>query len=186
MPDAHEAYLELFPDRKRLARANLLREAAEMAARSVSAKILTEHGDAKAIVSAIGEARAQRFVSEYINKVIFFKQSNGIEADKRVEPPKIAAIMVCHLYSKPIEDLFISSEKYTPGESPYPQIARGTFFNRLIYACLGLPVGFVKEPLGQDLHRILVTEPFDNERLISVLLKGVFIARGDEHSCLED
>jgi hypothetical protein len=39
---------------------------------------------------------------------------------------------------------------------------------------------------GQDLHRVLVTEDVSNERLMSVLFKGVFWARKVEADCLKD
>lgn len=182
----HKEYLKLFPNKKKLARANLLREAAEMAADSVSSKIQQTHGDIKAIKPAISDARSTAFVDQYISEVILFKKMNNIAPDKRIEAPKIAAIMISHLHAKPITDLFILSPSYPPEKSPYPKVARGAFFNRIVYACLGLPKDFVNEGLGQDLLQVLVTEPLDNRRLLSVTFKGVFLARGDEKSCLED
>jgi hypothetical protein len=49
-----------------------------------------------------------------------------------------------------------------------------------------LRTGFIDETLGFDLLKVLVTEDVSNERLMSVLFKGVFVARGVEADCLKD
>lgn len=157
-----------------------------MAADSVSNYIQKMHGDIHAIRSAIGDKRAARLANEYISELIIYKQKNDIAPNDRIEAPKTAAIIITHLYAKPITELFSFSPTYHPETSPYPDAARGAFFNRIVYECLGLPISFADEGLGQDLLQVLVTEPLDNRRLLSVTFKGIFLARGDEKSCLED
>lgn len=157
-----------------------------MAANSISTKINLEHGDDQAISSLVGETRSEGYVGKYLNSLITFKMQNDIGPDSRIEPSKIAAILIKQFYGEPITDLFSFKEEYSLGKSPYPEVVRGVFLNRLVHACLGLPTGFAKEPLGFDLLEVLVTEDVSNERLMSVLFKGVFVARGVPADCLKD
>jgi hypothetical protein len=186
MNHTFEDYLHLFPPHKKLSRGNLLCEAAERAARSVSIKIKSEHGDDEAISSLIGNARAEIYVEKYLNSLITFKMMNKIGPKSRVEPSKIAAILIKQFYREPITDLFSFKDGYSPEKSSYPSVVRGTFLNRIAYTCLGLPKSFVEDSLGVDLLKILVKEDVSNERLMSVLFKGVFVAHGDAFHCLKD
>jgi hypothetical protein len=179
-----QQFYSLFPEIKKQQRITLVRTAAEYAAASVSRKIADAHHLTGAVASNLGDRRLATYVDEYVERVIDFKIGNDIGPVDRIEAPKIAAILIALLHAKPIEDLFRLDSKL--GNGPYGRVVRGTFFNRLVYGCLGLEKGFVNTSIGQDLLSILVTEDVGNQRIMAVLLKGIFQKHGNEDYCLMD
>ncbi len=134
----------------------------------------------------VEKARSETYVKKYLNSLISFKMNNDIGPDSRIDPSKIAAILIKQFYNEPITDLFLFKDEYAPGNSAYPLVVRGVFLNRLAYACLGLPMEFAGGSFGFDLLKILITEDVSNERIMSVLFKGVFVAHGVAADCLTD
>lgn len=134
----------------------------------------------------IGEKRLRAILDDYISRVVDFKMANKFGPDERVESPKITAIMLTTLRFRKINELFSSGGNKVLDNGPYPKMIRGTFFNRLVYACLGLSNNYVNTPIGQDFLSVLVTEDLGSEKLMSVLFKGIFEKDGDTKYCLED